>query len=410
MTMRVKGQLGLGTDKSEVLVVATSHDGATVVTGSESAARIWSIKDGTPIITLGTRTKAAGHDECAIMGAIFSPVDAHRVYLATEGRDLLRFDLRRPDTPDMPAIAVNKDDIGELSVNPKGTFLAAADDTGTTQVIDTAAWKLHTTLARQHDNICSSAKFRSRHPWELVTGSLDQTVVHWDFARGRALRQMQLQTPVPTASSDDAIVDTAPICVEDSSDHVPPPRSLASATSTAAPWCNPPLVCSVALSQDDQHLVAGAGDGCLRLFDFGDRKSLRHVQTAAGGHTAGVAQVHFLTGDPSRTLVSGGNDRRLVLWRLSDSSPSSEGVSPRPADGSSGATGGGVQKSKRKKHEGGRRGADTSPRLDPASSTRLDVLHVAQHGAKINWLASTSDTLVVADVTGVVSLYVCDSL
>ena len=55
----------------------------------------------------------------------------------------------------------NNDEINSISAAPTGRFLAAADDAGDVKVIDASTWQLFKSMRGAHDNICSSAVFRS---------------------------------------------------------------------------------------------------------------------------------------------------------------------------------------------------------------------------------------------------------
>lgn len=55
----------------------------------------------------------------------------------------------------------NNDEINSVSAAPNGRFLAAADDAGDVKVIDASTWQLFKSMRGAHDNICSSAVFRS---------------------------------------------------------------------------------------------------------------------------------------------------------------------------------------------------------------------------------------------------------
>ena len=57
--------------------------------------------------------------------------------------------------------AFNNDEINSVSAAPNGRFLAAADDAGDVKIIDTSTWQLFKSMRGAHDNICSSAVFRS---------------------------------------------------------------------------------------------------------------------------------------------------------------------------------------------------------------------------------------------------------
>lgn len=60
-----------------------------------------------------------------------------------------------------------------MAVNRKGTFLAAADDSGEVKIVDLATGSVFKTLRGVHTNICSGVQFHPKKSWEVVTGGLD---------------------------------------------------------------------------------------------------------------------------------------------------------------------------------------------------------------------------------------------
>ena len=60
-------------------------------------------------------------------------------------------------------------DPSRLTLNAKGTLLAAVDDSGEAVVVDLEGGKLQKRLQGAYENICSSVQFRLRRPWEVIT-------------------------------------------------------------------------------------------------------------------------------------------------------------------------------------------------------------------------------------------------
>jgi WD40 repeat protein len=100
--------------------------------------------------------------------------------------------VKGPSASPLHTYSFNSEEINQVAVNHKGTFLAAADDSGEIKVINLQNHKLFKTLQGVHSNICSSAVFHPRRPWEVVSGGLDSKIVKWDFSRGRPLHVVDL--------------------------------------------------------------------------------------------------------------------------------------------------------------------------------------------------------------------------
>ncbi|KAL2631009.1 hypothetical protein R1flu_015695 [Riccia fluitans] len=280
--------------------------------------------------------------------------------LGSSGRELQKYDF-------------STDEINQVVVNHKATYLAAGDDSGEIKVIDLSNHKLYKTLRGGHTTICSAVQFHSQRPWEVISGGLDSKIVKWDFSKGR-----QLSTVQPVVPSGDSV----------------------------GPMCNPPFVHAMATPHGDcsgemgRSLAVARGDGSVEIYDSGfdsgkaargkDTKSRRNNKSSSGersgeddyqksglrcrltadegGHLTAVSSVTFARfGERGRFLLSGGNDELVKLW-------------------------------------------------DWASSTFKDTLSADVvpltlnicHRKKVNWLttaANSSANLIVADTSKVLSVY-----
>lgn len=70
----------------------------------------------------------------------------------------------------------NSEEINQVALNQKATYLAAADDSGEIKVIDLQSRKLQKTLRGIHTNICSTVQFHPQRPWECKRTA-------WNLAR-----------------------------------------------------------------------------------------------------------------------------------------------------------------------------------------------------------------------------------
>ncbi|CAD7702639.1 unnamed protein product [Ostreobium quekettii] len=239
----------------------------------------------------------------------------------------------------------NDDDINQVSVHPGGHLLASCDDSGEVAIIDIDKNTLHRRLSGLHTTICSSAAFLpGGRPPQLITGGLDAMAACWGASEG-AVRWAA--------------------------------RMGGEQEGGGGQVFNPPMVYSLAVSnfQDDGRpcmLAIGRGDGAVCVGDpcesgegdgggsceegdrdgqHGDENGDRLAYSAAadqgkncdageqagsddgdadgsvtadfqymvldreaGGHTSSASSVAFLPECDGRFAVSGGNDRRLIMW------------------------------------------------------------------------------------------------
>jgi WD40 repeat protein len=159
-TGQFKGHVG------EVLSLAASAARATLLSGGEDGARLWSCKDRSCVTRLQP-PKGVDFADDEVAAVAYSPTDEHTVYTASE-QTIRCYDLRNAGSP-TAVLTMNADDISQLSVSPDGRYIAAADDAGSVRVIDAATRQSFKSLSRGgHESICSSAIFRRGKPWELV--------------------------------------------------------------------------------------------------------------------------------------------------------------------------------------------------------------------------------------------------
>lgn len=186
----------------------------------------------------------------------------------------------------------NEDEINEIDIHSKGSFICSCDDNGDVKVIDIDGKKIVHTLTNFHSGICSTVKFSLKKPWELVSGGLDCTIGRWDFNRGRLLATACTKQG---ASSDALIV-------------------------------NPPMVHSLDVFSTHHSFICGLGDGRLVAYSLKSPKGMDKM-CQVHAHHASVACVRCIelkepsSKSTSLYVVSIGNDGMLCAHKcnLSDS-------------------------------------------------------------------------------------------
>ncbi|KAF6017957.1 WDR53 [Bugula neritina] len=176
------------------------------------------------------------------------------------------------------------DEINSVDINDKQTCCAVADDTGSVSLIDLKSGKMHKKLSG-HDNICQCVKFRPKSPWCLLSGGLDCMLFLWDFKKGQALASVNMADEIRKGEVE-----------SEKSSYV----------------VNPPLIHSLCITADGLIAAVGLENGKIMLFTIGG-KGLK-LASCFDAHSQGVSSLG-LTND--LTLVSAGNDTRIVVWALS---------------------------------------------------------------------------------------------
>ena len=179
-----------GGHTSSVLSLDVNREGI-LASGGEGELCVWS-KDGSSQTKISCSSHAAQSDDSKeINGVCFCAKNPERLY-ASCGNKVFGYDLRNPSST-VCEFGFNEDEINQVTIHDKGTFLAACDDSGDIKVVDVQSGRLFKTLHSRNDSICSTVQFRPNRPWEVVSGSMDYRVVSWDFSSGRALQELNVQ-------------------------------------------------------------------------------------------------------------------------------------------------------------------------------------------------------------------------
>ena len=175
----------IGGHKSSVLSLDVSREGI-LASGGEEELCIWS-KDGAP----QTKLSCSSAESKEVNSVCFCGKNPERLY-ASCGNKIFGHDLRNLSST-VCEFEFNEEEINQVTIHDRGTYLAACDDSGEVKVVDIQSGRLFKTLKRKHENICSTVQFRQSRPWEIVSGGMDFKVISWDFSSGRSLQELNVQ-------------------------------------------------------------------------------------------------------------------------------------------------------------------------------------------------------------------------
>ena len=109
------------------------------------------------------------------------------ILYAAYGNTVTCLDMRMaPSSGKLQKHTFNTDDINQITVNLKSSYLAAADDSGEVKIMDIRQHCLYKTLRSVHTNICSSMQFNPCRPWEVISGGLDSKIVSRTYEKCRS--------------------------------------------------------------------------------------------------------------------------------------------------------------------------------------------------------------------------------
>lgn len=274
-----------GTGKDEVICLCHTREDS-ILTGHESFVIAWSVDANT---YSAIQTAAVPIDGSATCIQQF-PRSSQLALSANQTVFVYDYSLTNGSISSLSCksqFCFNTDEINDIDIHSKESFICACDDNGEIKVIDLDNKKLLCTLSKFHDSICSTVKFSSRKPWELLSGGLDSKIGRWDFSRGRLL------TGVSTTGD----------------------------VSETELMINPPMVHSLAVLRSQNCVACGLGDGRLLIYSL---KSSRGVDQVCGSrvHTSSIACVCCVEGiitsssKLSSYIVSVGNDHTICVHTL----------------------------------------------------------------------------------------------
>lgn len=321
----------LDTEEEENSCLCFSRNDS-LLTGHEAKFKVWTCGGGGYEWTL---THVIDVPEKACVTCITQYPNAEEKYAVSFSNCVAIYNLfSRPQLLHM--FRFNADEINQLDINAKGSFICACDDSGDVKVIDVENLCLYRSLSRQHGNICSTVKFNARKPWEIFSGGLDCQLVRWDFSRGRPLVTVDVQ-----------ISETG----DEVKDHTKP--------TIESYMLNPPMVHSIDVFSSIHSLVCGLGNGSVSVYSALSPKKLEAI-CLAPLHSASVAYVCCVetSEQKSRYIVSGGNDGRICISKFQ--------YERRPVK---------VKKHHSKEHQ---------------ASGELQLIATIKHGSKINWIVVCS--------------------
>ena len=323
----------INTGSEDTLCISCLSDGR-IISGHESAFKVWSsISEGSSLLHSVT-LPIAGDVTCICQ----NPRDQHQLAVSVSS-SVVCYDLQNLSTP-VQVHTYNSDEINQICFHPTGQYICACDDSGDVKIINTDTSTLFKTLSGRHSNLCTSAKFLPRKPWEVVSGGMDCKVVRWDFSRPRPIVEVSTKSASEEMQSENMLV-------------------------------NPPMVHNIDTWTSNHCVACGLGNGLVAVYELRGKEITLKCKSIA--HSAMVVCVCCLermeNGEKCYYIISGANDCKLVLLRMTDKE-------------------------------------QTSAATCQKATVHLQVVTEIQHSSKINWICTESmGNVYVADQTPFVSIY-----
>ncbi|EGC34143.1 hypothetical protein DICPUDRAFT_153694 [Dictyostelium purpureum] len=293
--------------KDTVLSVACHNKQEICSTGSDDCTvRIWDLKSNKTIKCIG---KEAFNDN-PINNVCFD--DDYLLYCSYDNI-ILSFDLRQPNIilkQFYKQYKYNNSEINQLNFDSKFQYLGACDDSGQTKIIDLQKDKLAETLSKKHLNICSSVVFKPNSKNELITGSMDFSIIHWDFLKSKVLHRESFNPPIPLTKNKNK--------KDNNSNNGDDGDNDCSQPATTNQMLNPPFVNSIDISNNSKHVSVGLGNGDLIINEISSFKQYLKINCA---HKSSISQVQYpkyLENNYDTLITVGNYDKKIILWDVSE--------------------------------------------------------------------------------------------
>lgn len=275
--------------------LAFSNDGTLLAVGGyvddDGLLSMWDVRDPNQPKFL----KDTSNGCPKITSVAFNPVDDKYLASGSYNQTIILWDVSSPENPDSIETLSGSDPIQSvltLAFSPDGRFLISGESNGSLQLWDASipsSLKPIGTALAQHSQEIYSVAFDPSGSGRFASASDDNTVVIWDWD--------------PTS------------------------RSLAIHFVLKDHAGN---VRSVAFNSDGTILASAGFDDTIILWNpqTGER-----IGPALGAHTVAINTVSFGRDGTDNILLSGSDDRTVILWDLSTRQPLSRPVSVFPPPG-----------------------------------------------------------------------------
>lgn len=192
----MKKSVWSGGHTQSVLSLDHSEDEILASGAEDGFVSLWS-NDGVPRF----KFSVAFGDSQDVTSVCFCSKESKHLYVSC-GKKICFFDTRNVSSP-VWQIEHSKDEINQIALNHKNSFLAAADDSGEIQIFELPSAKPFKTLSRRHTDICSCVQFRPQRPWEVISGGMDYNIFNWDFSSGRPVCLVNIQEIISADDGDE---------------------------------------------------------------------------------------------------------------------------------------------------------------------------------------------------------------
>lgn len=287
----------VGDDDGEVLSVALSPDGRTIVSGQgDGTVTLWDVASGETLWSI-----AAHEDE--LTSVEVSP-DGERVISSGFDGQAVIWDVATQQQVvsfDVPSDVV----VTSVAYVPDGTQVIAGTDVGLVLAFDSATGELLNALAGHDDFINSVAV--SPDGTHALSGSDDTTAILWDLSAGDPIQQLVGHTDWVTGVAFSPIDQTALTGSEDGSVIL---WDLQTGDLLRTYNEHAGIVHEVAYSPDGRYALSSSDDTSVIVWEVNSGVVLERLV----GHIQGVVDVAFHP--DGATAISGSYDGSIVVWDL----------------------------------------------------------------------------------------------
>jgi len=290
---------------SGVCSVAFSPDGKQVLSGLQDGMRLWDVESGNEIKSF------SGHTGC-VYSVAFSP-DGKQIVSGCENGIIKLWDI---ETGNEIRTFTGHTNRLSLAFSLDGKYLLSGSYDETIKLWDVATGREIKSFSGHTGDVRSVAF--SPDGKQVITGSSDRTIKLWDIASGREVRTF---TGYTSQINSVAYSHDGKMVISGSSDYTIKLWDIVNGREkrrfyghtgevSLSGSFNLGGVHSVSFDHNSRHILSGASDKTVRLWDTDSGREIRNFS----GHTGSVFSVAF--SPDGRQVLSGSRDNTIKLWNV----------------------------------------------------------------------------------------------
>jgi small GTP-binding protein len=296
MRLTTKARVTLTGHRAQVMGVAITLDGKTIVSGSfDRTIKIWDLESG--------QSRATFQSHLADLNDLAITPDGRIAISVSDDKTIKFWDLATGRC--LATLEGHKELVGRVAISLDGKTVVSCSNDGTLIVWDISNKRPIITLRGHAQRVLDVAITPDGKT--IISGSGDKTLKVWDLATGQCRATLKGHTGWVYGV---VITPDGKAIISGSSDSTLKVWNLSSGQCLATFEGHTSTVLDVAITPNGKIVISGSSDKTLKIWEFATGKCLGTLE----GHNSHVLRV-AITPD-GKTVVSGSADKTLKVWDI----------------------------------------------------------------------------------------------